>query len=117
MNSLTYGFIYVTGLSWLLTEVCISASNGNWMPLILFTLFFIVMFAVLGCIRLSDRTIELSGPVFSIITGLGILMYAFASFGDSVVGGIIRIIGAAFMIVLGVLAFSFVKSDSEGEAH
>ncbi len=115
MNSLSLGFIYVCGLSWLLCEVCVSASNGNWTPLLLFTLFFIVMFSVLGCVKISDRAVELSGPVFSILIGLGILMYALASFGDSTLGGILRIVGAAFMIVLGVLAFGYVKDD-EGEA-
>lgn len=115
MNSLTLGFVYLCGLSWLLCEVCISASNGNWTPLILFVLFFIVMFAVLGCLRISTRAVELSGPVFSILIGLGILMYAFSSFGDSVVGGLLRVVAAATMIGLGVLAFSYVKSD-EGEA-
>jgi hypothetical protein len=117
MNSLTLGFVYVTGVSWLLCETCVSASNGNWMPLILFTIFFILMFAILGCVKISDRAVEMAGPVFSILTGLGIFMYAFASFGDSVVGGLLRVIGAAFMIVLGVLAFSYVKSDSESGAH
>lgn len=117
MNSLTLGFVYISGFSWLLCETCVSASNGNWMPLILFTVFFILMFAILGCVRISDRAVETAGPVFSIIIGLGILMYAFGSFGDSAIGGLLRIVGAAFMIVLGVLAFSYIKGDPKGEAH
>ena len=116
MNSLTLGFVYVTGVSWLLCEVCITASNGNWTPLILYAIGFTVMFAVLGCVRLSDRAVEMAGPLFSVLIGLGILVYAFGAFGDSVLGGALRLVGAAFMIVLGAIGFSAVKGESEG-AH
>lgn len=118
MNSLTLGFVYVTGLSWLLCEVCLSAANGNWTPLTIFTIGFAVMFAILGCLRLSHRTVEMAGPIFSILIGLGILVYGFGAFGTSFLGGVIRLLGAAFMVVLGVFAFSAVgKGDESHEAH
>ena len=74
MNSLSLGFVYACGLSWLLCEVCVSASNGNWIPVILYTIGFTLMFAILGCLRISDKAVETAGPVFSVVIGLGIAL-------------------------------------------
>ena len=52
MNSLSLGFLYVVGVTWLLCEVCVTASGGNWTPLWLYLVGFTVMFAVLGCLPL-----------------------------------------------------------------
>tara|TARA_R110000850_G_scaffold273357_3_gene409644 strand:+ start:225 stop:572 length:348 start_codon:yes stop_codon:yes gene_type:complete len=115
MNSLTLGFLYVCGFSWLFCEVCVSASNGSSMPLVLFVLGFIVMFSVLGCIRLSDKVVNVAGPIFSILIGLGIVAYGFGAFGISGLGAALRIIGGILMIALGGVAF--LVGDKEENAH
>lgn len=114
MNSLSLGFLYATGLSWLLCEVCVSASNGNWMPLILFTIGFTLMFAILGCIKISDKAVEKAGPVFSVIIGVGIALYGVGSFEASLIGSALRLIGGAFMIALGVVGYAV---TAKSEAH
>ena len=113
MNSLTLGFLYVCGFSWLLCEVCVSASNGFWIPIGLFVVFFTVMFSVLGCIKLSDKAVNASGPIFAILIGASIAAYGFASFGASAVGAILRLVGGAMMIGLGAMAILLKQSKSE----
>ena len=113
MNSLTLGFLYVCGFSWLLCEVCVSASNGFWIPIGLFVVFFTVMFSVLGCIKLSDKAVNASGPIFAILIGASIAAYGFASFGASAVGAILRLAGGAMMIGLGAMAILLKQSKSE----
>ena len=115
MNSLTLGFLYVCGFSWLLCEVCVSASNGFWMPIGLFVVFFTVMFSVLGCIKLSDKAVNVSGPIFAILIGISIAAYGIASFGASAVGATLRLAGGAMMIGLGGMAI--LLKQSKGEAH
>ncbi|MEM1442363.1 MAG: hypothetical protein AAGF67_08475 [Verrucomicrobiota bacterium] len=113
MNSLSLGFLYASGLSWLLCEVCVSASNGNWMPLILYTIGFTLMFAILGCMKISDRAVEKSGPVFSVVIGLGIALYGVGSFDASILGASLRLVGGAFMIALGVVGYAVtVKTEA-----
>lgn len=114
MNSLTLGFLYLIGLGWLLSEVSISASGGNWTPLWLFLAFFVVMFSVVGCLPLSERAINLSGAVSAIIIGLGIVLYGFGSFDSSVVGALVRCVGGLSIVAIGALGF---LSDKEEEAH
>jgi hypothetical protein len=114
MNSLSLGFLYVIGVTWLLCEVCVSASGGNWTPLWLYLVGFTVMFAVLGCLPLSTRAIEIAGPIFAILIGVGILAYGFSAFGSGFTGGFIRTIGGLALVTLGVIGFSYRKSE---EAH
>lgn len=114
MNSLSLGFLYVVGVTWLLCEVCVSASGGNWTPLWFYLIGFTVMFAVLGCLPLSNKAIEIAGPIFAIIIGVGILAYGFGAFGSSFIGGAIRSVGGLALIALGVIGFSYRKSE---EAH
>lgn len=114
MNSLSLGFFYICGLSWLLVDACMSASAGNWTPLTLFTIFFTVMFAVLGCIRISSKAVDAAGPIFAILIGVGILAYAIASLDSSLLGAFLRVLMAAAMIGVGAIGF---LSRSEGESH
>lgn len=107
MHSLSLGFLYICGMSWLLCETCVSASNGNWTPLILFVVFFTAMFAVLGCIRLSPKAIDAAGPIFTALMGVGILVYGVGAFGDSVIGGLIRLVGGAVLIVFGLIGYGY----------
>lgn len=114
MHSLSLGFCYITGLSWLLSEVCVSASHGNWTPLWLFLIFFVLMFSILGCLPLSNKAIDRAGPVFSILIGLGIIAYALAAFGSGFFDVTLRLFGGGFMIGLGLLGFAH---PTEEEAH
>ncbi|MDA7920288.1 hypothetical protein N9B73_00910 [Verrucomicrobiales bacterium] len=118
MNSLSLGFAYICGLSLLLTEVCIGAGNGNWTPLWLFLVFFTLMFAILGCLPLSNKAIDKAGPVFSILIGVGILAYAFGSFGaGSYLAGFLKLLSASLMVVIGLLGFVFKTPEDHSEAH
>jgi hypothetical protein len=114
MNRLSLGFLYVIGVTWLLCEVCVTASSGNWTPLWLYLAGFTVMFAVLGCLPLSTKAIEIAGPIFSILIGAGILAYGLEAFGGSFIGGAVRTVGGLSLVALGVIGFSYRKSE---EAH
>ncbi len=114
MNSLSLGFLYIVGVSWLLCEVCLSASGGNWTPLWFYLAGFIVMFAVLGCLPLSTRAIETAGPIFAILIGVCILAYGLGAFGGGFLGGVLRSIGGLVLIAFGVIGFS---CRGESEAH
>lgn len=114
MNSLSLGFLYVVGVTWLLCEVCVSASGGNWTPLWFYLIGFTIMFAVLGCLPLSTRAIEIAGPIFAILIGVGILAYGFGAFGSGFVSVAIRLIGGLALVALGVIGFSYRKTE---EAH
>ena len=114
MNSLSLGFLYLFGLSWLLCEVCVSASGGNWTPLWLYLIGFTVMFAILGCLPLSTKAIETAGPIFALLIGGWILLYAFGSFDKGVAGVAFRLLLGVGMVVLGVLGYATRRSE---EAH
>lgn len=114
MNSLSLGFLYVVGVTWLLCEVCVSASGGNWTPLWFYLIGFTIMFAVLGCLPLSTKAIEIAGPIFSIIIGVGIVAYGVGAFGSGFLSVAIRLIGGLALVALGVIGFSYRKSE---EAH
>lgn len=112
MNSLSLGFLYIIGVSWLLCEVCLSASAGNWTPLWLYIAGLIVMFSILGCLPLSTKAIETAGPIFAILMGVGIIAYGLGAFGSGFLGGAIRSVGGLSLIALGVIGFSYRKSEA-----
>lgn len=114
MNTLSHGFLFLSGLTWLLCEVCVSAGAGFWGPLWLFLLGFTVMFAIMGCLPLSERTINLAGPVFTVLIGAGILIYAFGAFDSSFLGGFLRLVGGGALVLLGVLSL---LSREKAAAH
>ncbi len=112
MKSLSHGFLYLIGLSWLLCEVCLSASGGNWTPLWIYLAGFVVMFAVLGCLPISARAVDTAGPVFSLLIGAGLLIYGFDAFGSGLLGGILRSLGGIALVALGVFSYSGRKSTA-----
>lgn len=114
MNSMSHGFVYLSGLSWLLCEVCISASQGFWLPVIIYLIGFIVMFAILGCLPLSNRAIDRMGPIFTAIMAAGILYYGITTFSESMVGGSLRVVGA--LLVLGVAIGGYLTSQHDEKA-
>ena len=126
MNSLSHGFLFLVGLSWLLCEACVSASAGYWTPVWLFLAGFIVMFAIMGCLPVSEKTINTAGPIFTALIGVGIACYGVDSFGEGVkslfkgdltstfVGGFLQIFGGATMIVLAAISF---LSREKAAAH
>lgn len=106
MNSLSHGFLFLCGLSWLLCEVCVSASAGFWNPLWLYLLGFVVMFAIMGCLPVSEKTINLAGPIFTILIGVGIGIYGIEAFGGSLVGALLRLAGAGVLVFLALISLS-----------
>ncbi len=114
MNSLSLGFFYICGLSWLLCETCVSASNGNWTPLILFLVLFVLMFAILGCLPISAKAVDTAGPVFAVLIGAGIIAYGVTSFDAGFFGAAIRILGGGVVAAFGVLG---ILSKSGQESH
>lgn len=115
MNSLSHGFLFLSGLTWLLCEVCFDAGAGYWTPVWLFLLGFTVMFAVMGCLPLSEKTINLAGPIFTILIGAGIVLYGFAAFKAGFLGAALRLLGGGVLILLAV--FSLLGREKEGAAH
>ncbi len=105
MNSLSHGFLFLCGLAWLLGEVCVSAGAGFWAPVWLYLLGFTVMFAVMGCLPVSEKTINTAGPFFTILTGGAIVLYGFGAFDSSVLGALVRLLGGGALVFLGVASF------------
>jgi len=103
MNTLSHGFLFLVGLTWLLCEVCVGAGAGYWTPVWLFLGGFVVMFAIMGCLPVSEKTINTAGPIFTILIGAGIAFYGFEAFGSGVLGGVLRLFGAAALILFGVI--------------
>ena len=117
MNSLTMGFLYLTGIGWALAECCVLASNGNWIPLSLFLAGFVLMFGILGCIRISKKAVDMWGTVFALLLAAGLVFFAFATWstGASVLG-VLKGIGAAGFVVAGLLTM-FSGGSKHVEAH
>ena len=116
MNSLTLGFFYVCGMAWALAECCIQASNGNSIPLILFTIIFTVIFSILGCLDLSEKALNTTGLITASLLGVVLLGFAFASCrgSGSLIVGIPKV-----ALALAFLAGSFsgiLSADNSGEA-
>lgn len=83
MNSLTLGFFYVCGMAWALAECCVQASDGNSLPLVIYLVAFLVVFSILGCLDLSEKTINMTGLVMAGVMGVVLLAFSFASWKSS----------------------------------
>lgn len=99
MNSLSNGFFFLIGLSWLLCETCLMASDGNWTPLALYLAGFAVMFAVLGCWPLSDKAVNTAGAITAVILGASLLVVSLISLSP------LKIVLALAFLGFGVFAF------------
>jgi hypothetical protein len=117
MSSLSNGFLFVCALSWLLCEVCVSASMGNHVPLAIFAAGLVVMFSILGCIRVSEGTVEMAGPIFTLLIGGGILLYGLGSFDASVIGALLRILGAFVVLGFGAITLIAALGAKRDAAH
>ena len=117
MKSLTLGFFYLAGLSWALAETCVIASNGNWTPLILYLIGFILMFSILGCIRISDRAVDLWGGIFAILLAVGLVYLSYVTWttGAVALAGVKTIFAIAFVVV-GLISM-FLPMKSSSKAH
>jgi hypothetical protein len=114
MNNLSHGFLFLSGLTWLLCEVCVSAGAGFWTPLWLFLIGFTVMFAIMGCLPLSERAINTAGPIFTLVIGASIALYGFGAFGGGFLGGFLRLVGGLALVLLGVFSL---LSREKAQAH
>jgi len=121
MNSLTLGFFYLVGLTWGLCEVCIIASNGNWTPLTLFLIGFTLVFAIVGCWPMTDKSVNLFGSVFAIILGVALVMIAFSGFfgveGGLPLGAVVKTILAFIFLGWGVLSLVTCKTSESSHSH
>ncbi|MEO0417116.1 MAG: hypothetical protein AAF226_19445 [Verrucomicrobiota bacterium] len=104
MNSLKMGFFYVVGWSWALCETCVIASNGNWMPLILFTIYFVLTFSILGCMPISDAAVSRAGGFLALLLGIGLVAIALGTLKVSAGYGIMKLIFAIPFVIAGVIA-------------
>lgn len=114
MNSLSHGFFFLVGLSWLLCEVCFGAGAGYWTPVWLFLGGFCVMFAVMGCLPLSEKAINTAGPVFTILIGAGIVLYGIDAFASGFLGALLRLAGGGALAALGLISL---LSREKAAAH
>jgi hypothetical protein len=114
MNSLSHGFLFLCGLTWLLCEVCVGAGAGYWTPVWLYLAGFTVMFSIMGCLPLSEKTINTAGPIFTILIGAGIAYYGVEALGYGWLGAALRLLGAAMLVVLGLISLT---GREKGAAH
>ncbi|MEM7699979.1 MAG: hypothetical protein AAF236_16410 [Verrucomicrobiota bacterium] len=126
MNSMSMGFVFVCGVSWLLCEACNFAGQGNWWPFWAYIAYFTLLFSIMGCIPLSDTAINLWGAIFSVGMGAALAVCAIHTAQVSVSDGLwrilnpgvsLRLIGAAVLVMMGILGFSINYQQSKAEAH
>jgi len=115
MKSLTLGFFYVAGISWALAEACIIAANGDWTPLIIFLVGFILMFATLGCVPLSNEKVDFLGGIFAILLALGLVFFTFHTAMIGSVG--LAIIKGIFAIGFAIVGLISMMIPSSKAAH
>lgn len=118
MNSLTLGFFYVCGFAWVLAECCVKAAAGYPLPILIFSVAFLVIFSILGCLNLSENLINLTGIVTASLLGLALFAFSFSSVmasGNLLVGGIK--IFLALMFVIGSFATILAAEDSGAAAE
>jgi len=114
MNSLTLGFFYLVGLGWLMGETCLMAGNGSWGPLWLFLAGFALLFALIGCLPLSDHAVNKIGAISAIIVGLALLVICVLGHDGALLNTLKSICAAAYLI-FGIVSLlsSFGKKRAE----
>lgn len=118
MNSLTLGFLYVVGISWALSETCVMAANGAWTPLIVFLVLFLLMFSVLGCAPVSDRTAEVWGGVFALGLAALLVWMAFSTITTgAMVLGIVKAVFAIAFVIAGLVSLLQSLGGSKSSSH
>jgi hypothetical protein len=115
MKGLIISLLCIMGYAWGLAEAALAASEGSWIPLIIYVLAFIVAITLGGSLPVSDAACNLGGFGFFVLcVGYG----ALRGVGSIVDGAIL--LGAAKMIfaALGVLAvYALSANDGKEEAH
>ncbi len=108
MNTLTLGFLYTVGMGWALCETCVTAGTGNWLPLIGFLTVFTVFFSVVGCLEVSDKTVNTMGSAVVLLMAATLLVYAIDSRTISPGVFVLKTISA---IILAVASFFSLLSN------
>lgn len=117
MNSLSNGFLYVVGMGWALTECCLHAVAGSWTPLILFLLLFFVMFAILGCLHLSDAAINRAGTITAVLLAVSLIFFSVETIVNGAGGlGALKLLGA-LIFVAGAFVALTAKKDAAHAGH
>lgn len=113
MNSMSNGFLYTLGFGWALTECCLLAVAGSFMPLLVFTVGFFVMFAVLGCLNLSDAATNKIGSIVAALLALVLVFFTALTFAHGSVGiGLLKLVFAIIFVAGAVVAFTAKQSAS-----
>ena len=107
MNSMSNGFLYTLGFGWAMTECCLMAVAGNYLPLFLFVLSFIVIFAVLGCLNLPDSKIEKFGAIVAAVLALSLIIFTAHTFVTGAIGlGLVKLLFAIVFCGGAIVAFT-----------
>lgn len=118
MNSMSNGFLYTLGFGWALTESCLLAVAGNYLPLFLFVAAFLVIFAVLGCLNLSDSKIEKFGAIAAAVLALALILFTAHTFAVGAIGlGLVKLLFAVVFTAGAILAFTGSKSSGHAAHH
>ncbi|MEM8954639.1 MAG: hypothetical protein AAGD22_10850 [Verrucomicrobiota bacterium] len=76
MNQFLYATAFIGGLAWFGGECMILSAQGSPWWFIIFFLAFTVVFAVLGCVNISDAAINKFGALVSVILAIGLIFFA-----------------------------------------
>ncbi len=118
MNSMSNGFLYTLGFGWALAECCLVAVGGNALPLLLFVLAFLVVFAALGCLTLSDSATNTFGAATAAVLALVLLIFTANTFVAGAIGmGLIKLFFAAVFVAGAALAFLDKGKSGEAAHH
>lgn len=113
MNSLSNGFLYTLGFGWALTECCLLAVAGSFMPLVLFALAFFVVFSILGCINLSDDKVNGFGKITAAGLAAILVLFTARTFGDGAIGlGLVKLFFALVFVAGAFVVFTEKKSGA-----
>lgn len=118
MNSMSNGFLYTLGFGWALIECCLLAVAGSFLPLVLFALAFVVVFSVLGCIRLSDAAVDKFGSITAVVLALVLMIFTAQTFAAGSIGmGLVKLFFALVFVAGAVVVFTSKNTASGHAAH
>lgn len=108
MKNLNGAFLFITLLAWCMTESIFRATEGHSTALLLFVIGFLVIFATLGCLNLSDKTTNLIGAVATVLLSVSLIFFTVNGMlhGASWVTSAAKSFGAILSVVLAVSAVS-----------
>lgn len=115
MRNLNGAFLYITLVGWCLVECVFLATMGVGFPLLLFTVGFLLVFSLLGCLNLSDRATDLVGGISTAIMALGLVIITIvtAVHGASWITNALKGFGALLAVVFSL--YTLLPAIQEGK--